>query len=129
PQIYPLFPYTTLFRSESERTMEFAGLAEGITTSGCVDHEQCLVRRVGIEFGERAFHFLKLGHQIRLGVLAASRIAKQKVDLARCRGLICFVTKRGWIGAVLAANHFNSESFSPNIKLLYRCSAKRIGCG
>src|SRR6266478_7878826 len=117
------------YASEREGTVEFAGLAEGITASGCVHHEQCLVRRVGIELGERAFHFLKLSHQIRFGVLAASRIAKQKVDLARCRRLICFVTKRGWIGAVLAANHFKSESFGPNIKLLYRRSAKGVGCG
>src|SRR6266403_598079 len=48
--------------SERQRTVEFAGLAESIAASGCVDHEQCLVRPVGIEFGERAFHFLKLGH-------------------------------------------------------------------
>src|SRR5882724_2627138 len=129
----PAFAASIEFRdkhaSKRQRTVEFAGLAEGIAASGCIDHEQCLVRRVGIEFSERAFHFLKLGHQIRFGVLAASRIANQKVDLARCRRLICFVTKRGWIGAVLAANHPNSESFSPNIKLLYRRSAKRVSCG
>src|SRR5438046_3444968 len=115
--------------SKRQRTVEFAGLAEGITASGCVDHEQCLLRRVGIEFGERAFHFFKLSHQIRFGVLSTSRIAKQKVDLPTGCRLICFVTKRGWICAVLAANHFESESFGPNIKLLYRRSAKRIGCG
>src|SRR5437588_372607 len=83
--------------SKRQRTMEFASLVDCVAAGRGVDHEQCLVRRVGIEFGENAFHFLKLGHQIRFGVLAASRIAKQKVDLALGRGLICFVTKRGWI--------------------------------
>src|SRR5439155_25324082 len=113
---------------ERKRAVEFAALAKRVATGGCVDHEQCLVRRVGIEFAERTFYFLELGHQIRFGVLAASRIAKQKVDLAFGRGLICFITKRGWIGTVLAANHFNSESFGPDIKLLDRRSAKRVSC-
>src|SRR6266436_2499448 len=104
------------YASEREGTVEFAGLAQGIAAGGCVHHEQCLVGCVRIELGERAFHLVQLGHEICLGVLSASGIAKQKVDLARCRRLICFITKRGWIGAVLAANHFKSESFGPNIK-------------
>src|SRR6266566_3966550 len=114
--------------SKRQRTMEFASLVECVAAGRGVDHEQCLARRVGIEFGESAFHFLKFGHQIRFGVLAASRIAQQKVDLALCCRLIRFITKRSGIGAVLAANYFNSESFGPNIELLYRRSAKRVGC-
>src|SRR6266496_5968161 len=117
------------YASEREGTVEFAGLAQGIAAGGCVHHKQCLVGCVRIELAERAFHLVQLGHEICLGVLAASRIAKQKVDLARCRRLICFVTKRRWVGAVLAASHFKSESFGPNIKLLYRRSAKGVGCG
>src|SRR5438309_2236169 len=36
-------------------------------------------------------------------------------------------TKRGRVGAVLAADHFNSEPLCPNIELLNRSSAKRVG--
>src|SRR5216110_2013303 len=108
--------------------MEFAGLRERITASACIDHEQRFVRRGRIKFGERPFHFLELRHEIRFSVLAARRIAKQKVDLALRRRLVRFIAKRGRISTVLAANHFNAESFSPNSKLLDRRGTKRVGC-
>src|SRR6266567_4701047 len=114
--------------SKRQRTMEFAGLGQRVAAGRGVDHEQCLVRRVGIEFGERPFHFLELRHEIGFSVLAARRIAKQKVDLALRRSLVRFIAKRDRISTVLAANHFNAESFSPNSKLLDRRGTKRVGC-
>ena len=57
-------------------TAKLARLAERVAASGCIDHEQRLVRRIRIEFAERAFHLLQLGHEIRFGVLTTGRIAK-----------------------------------------------------
>ena len=84
--------------------------------------------RIRIELAERPLHLLQLGHQIRFGVLATSGIAEQKVDLILQSALVGVITKRGRIGTVLAADHFNPESLGPNVKLLDRGGAKSIGC-
>src|ERR1041385_2319635 len=109
--------------------MEFARLTERVAPSGCIDYEQRLMRRVWIEFAESAFHFLELGHEVRFCVLAASGVAKQKVDFVLRGRLIRVVTQCGRIGGVLAPSDLHPEPFRPNIKLLDCSSAKRIGCG
>ena len=48
--------------SKRHRAVEFAGLRERVATGGCLDNEQCLVRRLRIELAERPFHLLQLGH-------------------------------------------------------------------
>src|SRR5215469_15027971 len=108
--------------------MEFARLAGRVAASGCIKYEQRLMRRIGFEFAESAFHFLQLGHEIRFCVLAASRVTKQKVDSVLQGGLIGVVTERSRVGAVLPPDDLNPESFCPNIELLDCSSAKGIGC-
>src|SRR5215211_972500 len=61
-------------------------------------------------------------------MLAASGVAKQKIDLLPGRGLICFVTKRRRICSGLATNDFNAEPFCPDVELLDSCGTKSI-CG
>src|SRR5260370_1188024 len=75
-----------------------------------IDYQQRLVRRVRIEFAQSAFYLQQLGHQICFRVLAASSVAKQKVDLLRRSPLMRVVTKGRGICTVLAANYFNAES-------------------
>src|SRR5439155_21644630 len=99
---------------ESNRVVEFAGLTECVTAGGRIDDQQRFLRGVRNEFAERAFHFLQLGHEVRFGMLATSSVTKQPVDFVlHCR-LVRFVTKCGWIGAVLPANHLNAKPFGPN---------------
>src|SRR5207245_3538153 len=62
--------------AEPNGALKLARLAERVAASGCIDHEQRLVRRIRIEFAERAFHLLQVGHGIVFGVLTTGRIAK-----------------------------------------------------
>src|SRR5947199_7067993 len=87
-----------------------------------------MLRCVWIEFAQSAFYLLELGHQICFRMLPASSIAKQKVNLLLGCCLICFVTKRRGICAVLTANHFNAQSFCPDVELLDSGCAKCV-CG
>src|ERR1700730_16281893 len=109
--------------------MEFARLIKRIAAGGCVDDEKHFVRRIWILLGQRAFYFLKLGHQIRFSMQSSGGIAQKKVDLLFGGDLICIVTKRGRIGIVLTADHFNSKAFRPNSELFDGGGAKRVGGG
>src|SRR5207244_5232627 len=112
-----------------QRAMKFTRLTQRVAARGGIDYEQRLMRCIRIEFAESALYFLQLGHEIRFCVLAAGRVAKQKLDLVLQGRLIRVVTKRSRVGAVLAADHFNPEPFRPNIELLDCSSAKSIGGG
>src|SRR5204863_1330817 len=79
---------------ESKCIVEFTRLTECVTAGGRIDDKQRLLRSVRIEFAERAFHFLQLGHDVRFGMLATSSVTKQPVDFVlHCR-LVRFVTER-----------------------------------
>src|SRR4030081_538494 len=54
--------------AEFKRAMEFARLTESIAARGRINCEQCLVRRVRIEFPQSALYFLQPGHEVRFGV-------------------------------------------------------------
>jgi hypothetical protein len=95
--------------SQTNCGLEFARLAERVTASRRIDHQQCFMRRVRVVLGESAFHLFKLGHQILFRVQSAGRVTKQKVSLAFCGCLIRFITKRGWICVVLSLNHFDAQ--------------------
>src|SRR5437667_5459317 len=84
------------------------------------------MRRVWIVLGQAAFHFLQFSHQIGFRVQSSSGIAKQEFDLSFLGCLIGLVTKRGWIGVVLTANHFHPQSLGPDAKLLDRRRAKGV---
>src|SRR6266404_7307197 len=109
--------------------MKFARLVERIPAGGCVDDKKDLVRRGRIAFGQSAFHFLELGHQVALGMQTAGGVAEQKINLVVRRFLIRIVTKCSWIRAVLTFHHFNAEAIRPDSKLFNGCGPERIGGG
>src|SRR5207244_9198377 len=108
--------------------MKFARLTECIAAGGCVGDEKELVRRGRIVFGQSAFHFLELSHQVALGMQTAGGVAEQKINLVVRRFLIRIVTKRSWIRAVWTFHHFSAEAICPNSKLFNGCRPERI-CG
>src|SRR6266581_5258020 len=109
--------------------MKFARLTERVAAGGRVNDEKNLVRRGRIVFGQGAFHFLELSHQIAFGVQTAGGVAEQKINLVVDRSLIRIVTKRSWIRAVLTLHHFNAEAIRPNSKLFDGGGPERIGGG
>src|SRR5262249_47602684 len=114
--------------SESKRIVELACLTERVAARGRIDNEQRLMRRVRIEFAQGAFYLLQLGHQICFGVLPTGCIAKHKINLLPGCCLICFVTKRRGISAVLATDDFNAQSLCPDVELLDSRCTKSV-CG
>ena len=114
--------------SESDCALEFARLTERIAASRRIDYQQSFMRRARVVFAESAFDLLQLGYQIYFRVHSAGGVAQEKFDLALGGRLICFVTKCGRIGIILALNHFDPEPFCPDAKLLDGSGAKSVGC-
>src|SRR5207253_3445179 len=108
--------------------MKFARLTERVAAGGRIDNEKNFVRRGRIVFGQSAFHFLELSHQVALGMQTAGGVAEQKINLVVRRFLIGIVTKRSWIRAVWTFHHFGAEAIRPNSKLFNGCGPERI-CG
>ena len=84
--------------------VELARLGERVTSSGGVNDEKPLVG-ASVVFGEAALNFPALPS----GVFVCKRpaVSKEKLDVTPIGRLVGLATKRGRVGIVLAADHFN----------------------
>src|ERR1051326_3237461 len=90
---------------QADGLMKFASLRKGVAPRRGIDDEQRFIRRFLVLLRQAAFHLRQFGHQITFGVEPAGGVAKQELDVFAIRRFVSFVTKRGWIRVVLAANH------------------------
>ena len=75
----------------------------------------------------RAAHFFQFRHQIGLGLQAAGGIDDDVIDIARARRMQGIEQHRARIGAGFLPDDFGRGTFSPDLELLDRRGAKRIG--
>ena len=68
---------------QAERGVERAHLRQCVLTGVAIDHQQHLVRRLRVGFGDRALHLLQLFHQVQLCWQAAGGVGNHHVAAAR----------------------------------------------
>src|SRR6266536_3404966 len=59
-------------------TVEFTSLVERISTSACVDHEQCFMRCLRIELAKRPLHLCPHGHELGVGLEKDGVVERQE---------------------------------------------------
>ena len=88
--------------------MEFLGLDDGVAPGGGIGHQKDLMGCRRIDLSKGAFHLGELLHEIRFGMKTAGRVADEEVGLETlCLGK-GIMAEGGGIGAVFAADHFDS---------------------
>ena len=105
---------------------EHLDLVERILAGGRIEHQDDVVRRLGVQPPEHAAHLGQFVHQMRLVLQSPSGVDDQRVDAGRGRLLDAVEDDTGRVAAFLAADHRRADAVAPDLQLLDRRGAKGV---
>ena len=104
-------------------------LRERVLADGGVQHQQRRVRRACVLLLQDANDLLELGHQLLLVLQPPGGIDQQNVGAFGFRAFQRLEGDAGRIGALCARDHLGAGAFAPQLELLDRGRAERVGGG
>src|SRR5262245_13730778 len=107
--------------------LEDLDLRERILPRGGVEHENDAVRRGLVDLLQDANDLGELGHEVRLVLQAPRRVDQEHVDAFRPRALERLEGDPGGIGAHRLRYHLGADPFAPDLELIDRGGAERVG--
>ena len=108
---------------------EHLDLRKRVLAGGCVEHEQDIVRRFGVEAAEHAADLGQLLHQMGLVLEAPGGVDDERIDAGRGRLLDAVEHDPGGVAAFLAADDRRADAVAPDLQLLDRRGAEGVAGG
>jgi hypothetical protein len=112
---------------DASRGGELARLRDAVLSHRRVEHEERFVRRARDLARGDAADLLELAHQVGARVQAAGSVDQDRIAAARAPGLERVEDHGGRIGSALRADHVDAGPVRPDLELLDRRGAERVG--
>ena len=106
--------------------MKLPGLAQCVLAHRGIQHQQHLVWSPRKFTGQHPLDLAQLVHEIGLRMKATGRVNQYHVHPACPSRSHSVEDHRGWVRALLEADHLDTDAIGPHMKLLDGRGAKRI---